>query len=163
MNNKILNVNDAIKTAQRLRKQNKTIVLVGGVFDILHVGHTKFLEKAKQLGDYLFVLLEDDERPRRIKGKNRPINYQKERAIVLSALQSVDFVILLKRMTSNDNYDKIISQIIPNVIATTYPDPGVEHKIRQGKLINAKVKYVMKRLYKHSATRLANLIKEKNL
>ncbi|MBI2028251.1 MAG: adenylyltransferase/cytidyltransferase family protein [Candidatus Levybacteria bacterium] len=160
---KILNIKDAIKISKKLRNQNKTIVLVGGFFDILHVGHITFLEKAKQLGDYLFVLLEEDERSRKIKGKNRPINSQTERAIILSAIQSVNFVILLKKMTSNEIYDRIIVQISPNVIATTYPDPKVVHKIRQAKLINGKVEYVIKRINKYSSTRLANLIAEKRL
>lgn len=163
MSKKILNINEAIRTAQSLRKQNKSIVLVGGFFDILHVGHIKFLKKAKRLGDYLFVFLEDDEKSKKLKGKNRPINPQRVRAIILSSLKSVDFVILLIKMTNNDKYDKIIGQIGPNVIATTYSDPAIEHKIRQGKLIKAKVKFVMKRLNEYSSTRLTNLIKEKGV
>lgn len=160
--NKILKINKAIEVAQKLRDLNKTIVLAGGFFDILHVGHIKFLENAKKLGDFLFLLLEDDKKAR-IKGKNRTINTQKERAIVLSALTSVDFVILLKRMTNDDIYDKMISQLRPAVIATTYPDPKVEHKIRQAKLINGKVEYAIRRINKYSTTRLASLIKESNL
>lgn len=160
--NKILKVNEAIEIAQKLREQNKTIVVVGGFFDILHIGHIKFIENAKKFGDYLFLFLEEDKKSRRIKGKNRPINSQKERAIILSALRDIDFVVLLKKMTNNNIYDNIISQIAPNVIATTYPDPKVEHKIRQAKLVNGKVEYVIKRISKYSTTRLANLIK-KNL
>lgn len=160
---KIITVSGAIEIAQKFKEQNKTIVVVGGFFDILHVGHIKFLENAKKLGDYLFVLLEDDKKSKKIKGKNRPINLQKERAIVLSALRDVDFVILLKKMTNNESYDKIISQIWPTVIATTYPDPYIKHKIRQAKIVNGKVEYAIKRIYKHSTTRLVTLIKEKNL
>ena len=64
---KIINIKDAIKVSQKLRKQNKTIVLAGGFFDILHTGHIKFLEKSKKHGDYLFVLLEDDKKAREVK------------------------------------------------------------------------------------------------
>lgn len=161
--NKIIKVNDAIEVARKLRKQNKTIVLVGGFFDILHVGHIKFLENAKKLGDYLLLLLEEDKKSKEIKGKNRPINPQKERAIILSALTCVDFVILLKKVTNDDIYDKMISQLQPSVIATTYPDPAIEHKIRQAKLIKGKVEYAVKRINKYSTTKLANLIKHKKL
>ena len=154
---KMLTMKEAIKIANNLKEQEKSIVLVGGFFDILHAGHIKFLQNAKKQGDYLFVLLEDD--ASKTKGKNRPVNSQKNRAIVLASQVSVDFVVLLKKMTNNKNYDNIVSQIAPNVIATTYPDPKVEHKIRQAKLVNGKVEYVIKRIYEYSTTRLANLIK----
>ena len=98
-----------------------------------------------------------------MKGSNRPINSQKDRAIILSALRDVDFIILLKKMTNSDIYDNIISQISPGVIATTYPDPKVKHKIRQAKLVNGRVEYVIKRISKYSTTRVVNLIKESNL
>lgn len=163
MRKKILSIKETIKISQEIRKINKSIVLVGGVFDILHTGHIKFLENAKKLGDFLFVLLEDDKASTKIKGKNRPINNQRERAIILSSLKNVDFVILLKKMTNNDNYDSIISQILPTVIATTYPDPAIKHKIRQAKLVNGKVAYAINRIYKYSTTKLANLIKNVNL
>lgn len=159
MNNKILSIKDAIKASQEIRKQNKSIVLVGGFFDILHIGHIKFLENAKKFGDYLFLLLEDDAASTKAKGENRPINSQRDRAIILASLLNVDFVVLLKKMTNNDSYDKIISQIRPTVIATTYPDPAIKHKIRQAKLVNGKVEYAIKRIYEYSTTRLANLIK----
>lgn len=159
---KMLTINQAIEVGKRLRQNGKSIVLAGGFFDILHIGHIKFIENAKKFGDYLFLFLEEDKKSR-IKGKNRPINSQKERAIILSALKDIDFVVLLKKMTNNDIYDNIISQIAPSVIATTYPDPAIEHKIRQAKLVNGKVEYVIKRISKYSTTRLANLIKEKNL
>lgn len=160
---KIVNIKQAIKISKQLKSHGKKIVLVGGFFDILHVGHIKFLENAKKLGDYLFLLLEDDEASKRVKGENRPINNQKERAIILHSLRTVNFIVLLKEMTNNDNYDNIISQIQPSVIATTYPDPAIEHKIRQAKLVNGKVEYVIKRIPKYSTTQLANLIKELNL
>lgn len=163
MDNKILSIKEAIEVARKLKKQKKTIVLIGGFFDILHVGHIKFLENSKQLGDYLFLLLEEDKKSKEIKGKNRPINPQKERAIILSSLTSVNFVVLLKEMTSDLNYDKIISQIAPSVIAATYPDPAIKHKIRQAKFINGKIQYAIRRISKYSTTRLASLIKNKNI
>jgi len=153
--NKIIKVNEAIQIAQKLKKQDKTIVLVGGFFDILHLGHIKFLESSKKQGDYLFVLLEDDDKARKIKGPKRPINLQKDRAKILSALEIVDYVVLLKNMTKDAQYDKIILQIAPDVIATTYGDPYIRHKRRQTKLVKGKVMFVTKRISNYSTTQLA--------
>lgn len=155
---KILNIKDSIEIAKKLKSKNKTIVVVGGIFDILHLGHIKFLENAKKYGDYLFLLLEDDIKARKEKGKDRPIHSQKDRAKILSSLQSVDYIVLLTNMTSNIRYDKIMVELKPDVIATTYGDPYVEHKKRQARLINGKVEYVTKRIYSHSASKYIKLI-----
>lgn len=152
---KVIGIQEAINIAKKIRKQGKTIVLAGGFFDILHVGHIKFLENAKKHGDYLFVLLENDNKAKQIKGPKRPINSQKDRAKILSSLQSVDFIILLKNMTNNSDYDKIIIQIAPNVIATTSGDPYMNHKKRQAKKTKSKVVCVIRRIYDHSTTQLA--------
>ena len=78
--NKIINVNDAIELAQKLNKENKKIVITGGCFDILHIGHIKLFDESKKKGDFLFVLLENDNSVRKLKGEGRPINPQIERA-----------------------------------------------------------------------------------
>lgn len=155
---KILTTKQAIEIAQKLRGQNKTIVVAGGFFDILHLGHIKFLENSKKHGDYLFVLLEDDNKARKVKGANRPINSQKDRAKILSALKSVDYVILLKNMTDNAKYDRIIIQIEPSVITSTYGDPYIKHKNRQARMVNGKVICVIKRIYNLSTTKLSKYI-----
>ena len=155
---KILNIKQAIKVSKELKNLNKTIVLAGGFFDILHVGHIKFLQNSKKHGDYLFVLLEDDNKAKQTKGPKRPINSQKERAIILSSVQSVDYVILLKDMTNNNQYDKLIDQIAPSALATTYGDPYIIHKKRQAKLVQGKVIYVIRKIRKYSTTQLANFI-----
>ena len=156
--NKIVTPQKAIEIAKQIKHTGKSIVLVGGFFDILHVGHIKFLENAKKNGDYLFILLEDDQKARKIKGANRPINSQKNRAKILSTLHSVNYVILLKNMTNNAKYDRLIIQMRPNVLAATYGDPYIKHKERQAKLINGKVVCVMERIYNHSTTKLAKRI-----
>jgi len=155
---KILSIKDAIKISQQLRKQDKTIVVAGGIFDILHLGHIKFLEKSKKYGDYLFVLLGEDSKTTKEKGKDRPINSQKLRAKILSSIQSVDYVVMLKNMTNNQLYDKLMVEMHPDIIATTYGDPYVGHKERQAKLIQGKVVYVIKRIDDYSATKYTKLI-----
>ncbi|MCL4418813.1 adenylyltransferase/cytidyltransferase family protein [Patescibacteria group bacterium] len=160
---KILNAQKAIRISRQLREKNKRIVLAGGCFDILHMGHVKFLENAKKLGDVLFVLLESDESVKKLKGKNRPINQQKERAGVLRALETVSHVVLLKNMKTDNDYDNLITQIKPHIIATTQNDPYKKHKERQAKLIKAKVAYVIQRIKSKSTTRLAKLIKKDSL
>jgi D-glycero-beta-D-manno-heptose 1-phosphate adenylyltransferase len=92
---------DKIKTkdqireiSENLRKQNKKIVTTNGSFDILHYAHVNLLEKAKQEGDILIVLINSDSSIRKFKGENRPIIPEHERAIMLSALQSVDYIVI---------------------------------------------------------------------
>ncbi len=155
---KILNIKEAIEIAQKIKKKNKSIVVAGGFFDILHLGHIKFLKNAKKQGDHLFVFLEEDSKALKEKGALRPINSQKLRAEILSGIQSVDYVVMLKNMTNNDLYDKIMVKIQPAIIATTYGDPYIEHKRRQAKLIGGKVVYVMKRLKDYSTTKYIKLI-----
>lgn len=155
--NKIITTERAIKISKKIKAAGKSIVVVGGFFDILHLGHIKFLEKAKKYGDCLFVLLEEDENAKE-KGKDRPINPQKLRAKILSSIQSVDYILMLKNMTNNKLYDKLMVKIRPDIIATTYADPDIDHKKRQAKLINAKVVYAIKRIDSHSTTKYLKLI-----
>lgn len=152
---KILSVKEAITISSKLHEQNKTIVLVGGCFDIIHVGHVEFLKKAKEKGNALFVLLESDKKVKQIKGKNRPIHTQKERAKVLSVLEMVDYVILLSYFAENKDYDNLVMQIKPDIIATTKTDKYKKHKERQAKLLNAQVLDVIDRLPNKSTNLLA--------
>jgi len=155
---KILNIKEAVELAQKLEKQNKTIVVAGGFFDILHLGHIEFLKKSKKYGDYLFVLLEEDSKATKEKGRKRPINSQKLRAKILSSLQSVDYIIMLKNMTNNESYDKLMVEMQPSVIATTYGDQYIDHKRRQAKLIQGRVVYATKKINNHSTTKYTKLI-----
>ncbi len=84
-----------------IRKTQK-IVFTNGVFDILHYGHVRYLESAKRLGDILIVGLNSDSSTKRLKGTSRPVNYEKDRAYVLSCLKSVDIVCLFEEDTPID-------------------------------------------------------------
>ena len=92
--------------------KNKNIVFTNGCFDVLHSGHIKYLEISKGFGDLLIVGLNSDESIRRIKGKNRPINYQKDRAYMLSALEFVDYIVIF----DDDTPYNLINQIKPDII-----------------------------------------------
>ncbi|OGH39195.1 MAG: hypothetical protein A3B44_02695 [Candidatus Levybacteria bacterium RIFCSPLOWO2_01_FULL_38_21] len=163
MKKNILTVEESIRLSEKLKQQGKQIVLAGGCFDILHLGHIKFLESAKKLGNILFVLVEGDESVKKLKGKNRPINNQNERAKVLAALEVIDYVVLLPQMKTDKDYDKLITQINPDFIAATQDDPNILHKKRQTKLVGGKLKIVTKRIESKSTTKLAKLISKQNI
>jgi FAD synthetase len=124
------------------RKDEGRIVLVGGCFDILHIGHVRFLSEAKGMGDYLVVLLESDKNVKKLKGKNRPIFIQKERAEMLSALESVDLIIPLPMMENDTDYLDLVMKIKPDIIAVTEKDPLIQKKRRQAKEVGGKLKIV---------------------
>ena len=149
---------DAISLVQKRKNKNKKIVLVGGCFDILHIGHITFLEKAKKEGDVLVVLLESNQSIRKSKGKDRPINSLKDRAKILSALKYVDVVIPLPPMETDQEYDNLIGKIHPDIIAITKGDPGISHKKRQAKKLGIKLKIVTNIIKDSSTTNLIKLL-----
>lgn len=132
--------------------KDKKVVLVGGCFDILHPGHVIFLQKAKRAADYLVVLLESDAKVKKLKGVNRPVHTQKERAIVLKALKFVDRVILLPNMKNDSDYERLIKQIKPDIIAATKGSEDNHLKKRAAKLVGAKLVYVTKMIGYHSSS-----------
>jgi len=156
--NKIISIKKAKKIAKDFRKQNKKIIITGGCFDILHVGHMKLFNESKKQGDFLFVLLENDKTVKKLKGRGRPINPQLERAEVLANLSSVDYIVMLHEMKNNEDYDNLISDLMPSVITTTENDPQVIHNERQAKKVGAKVLYVTKRINNKSTSLIAKII-----
>lgn len=87
------------KLAENLHKQGKKIVFTNGCFDILHVGHVKYLEEAKSYGDILILGLNADSSVKKLKGDSRPINTQDDRAYILASLESVDYVVIFEEET----------------------------------------------------------------
>ncbi len=160
--NRIINTEKAIKISKKLKREGRRLVLGGGCFDILHLGHIKFLTAAKKKGDVLFILLENDKNVEKFKGKDRPINSQAERAMVLSSLRSVDYVIILGEMKTNSDYDKLIINLKPDIIATTKKSKQIIHNTRQAKLVDAELALVINRISNKSTTRLANIISQEN-
>lgn len=95
-----------------LKRQGKKVVFTNGCFDILHRGHVEYLQKAKQLGDVLIVGLNTDASVKRLKGAERPIVQQEDRAIVIAALAAVDYVCLF----DEDTPYELIRAIVPDVL-----------------------------------------------
>jgi rfaE bifunctional protein nucleotidyltransferase chain/domain len=83
---------EILNIVAELRKKGKKIVTTNGCFDILHVGHVKYLKEAKKLGDVLIVAVNSDRSVRKIKGPGRPITNEKDRMEILSSLSCVDYV-----------------------------------------------------------------------
>ncbi len=112
MRSKILKLTDLIQKVKNLRKSGKQIVFTNGCFDILHVGHVRYLNTARSEGDVLVVGLNSDASVKSIKPDNRPIVTQKERAEVLAGLAFVDFITIF------DESDPLalISAIKPDIL-----------------------------------------------
>jgi D-beta-D-heptose 7-phosphate kinase/D-beta-D-heptose 1-phosphate adenosyltransferase len=96
----------------KLKEDNKKIVFTNGVFDIIHRGHIEYLNEAKKLGDILIVGLNSDSSVKIIKGNNRPINNEDDRAIVLYNLKPVNHVVIFEE----DNPRELIRQIVPDIL-----------------------------------------------
>lgn len=103
---------EMIKIISNLKSKGKRIVFTNGCFDILHRGHVSYLDKAKSLGDVLILGLNSDASVRRLKGEDRPINNEDDRAFVLAALEAVDFVVIF----DEDTPYELISALKPNIL-----------------------------------------------
>ena len=108
----IKSFNEIARIVSTCRANNKKIIFTNGCFDILHVGHVKYLESAKSFGDVLIVGLNSDASVKRLKGQSRPINEQGDRAYILAALESVDYVVLF----DDDTPYELIRLIKPDVL-----------------------------------------------
>jgi len=135
-------------------KNCEEIVLVGGCFDILHLGHVTFLEEAKKLGKILVILLESDETIKKLKGENRPINRQIDRAEMLTKLKMVDYVVMLPELKNNQDYVDLIKKISPKIIATSGNDEKIELKKQEAKIVGAKLVEVIKRINQYSTSQM---------
>lgn len=101
------------KTLAAMRSKGKKIVFTNGCFDILHVGHVEYLQKARSLGSALVIGLNSDASVKKIKGEDRPLNKEIDRAKVLAALSSVDYVTIFSEPTP----EKLIKQLKPDILA----------------------------------------------
>ena len=102
MNAKIIDMNELAQRARELRAAGEKLVATNGCFDLLHVGHVRYLQAARGLGDVLAVGLNGDRSVRELKGNGRPINNEADRAEVLAALECVDFVAIFPEMRATE-------------------------------------------------------------
>ena len=107
-----LDKKQALELVSRTKKRNERIIMTNGCFDIIHAGHVSYLMKAKSLGDFLVVAVNDDNSVTRLKGNGRPVNTLKNRMKVLNALASVDLVISF----SEDTPEELISFLEPDIL-----------------------------------------------
>lgn len=109
---KIITQPEAEKIVRSLNAENKSVVFTNGCFDILHVGHLELLEKAKSFGDVLIVGMNSDSSVKQIKGPDRPILIEQDRARLLAAIEMVDYVVLFDEETPFE----LLRQIKPNIL-----------------------------------------------
>ena len=112
MKSKLKTWEEITNIIKELKSQNKKIVFTNGCFDILHSGHVQYLAEAKELGDILILGLNSDSSVKRLKGNDRPINNEIERATVLSALCTISHIVIFKE----DTPYKLINHIKPDIL-----------------------------------------------
>lgn len=134
--------------------KDKKTILVGGCFDLIHFGHLKFLEKAKEQGNFLIVALESDEFIKKHK-KKQPVHQQLERAEILANLNMVDMIILLPLFKTNNDYFNLVKKISPRIIAVTKGDKQIENKRKQAMEVGAEVREVVPSLKNFSTRNIA--------
>ena len=98
-NDKIITREQVSQIVSQLKREGRKVAFTNGCFDLLHIGHLELLENARKLGDILIVGLNSDDSVRRLKGPQRPINTQLDRARILAALEVVDYVVIFNEDT----------------------------------------------------------------
>jgi rfaE bifunctional protein nucleotidyltransferase chain/domain len=111
--NKLIERGDLARVASQLRKQGKRIVLANGCFDILHVGHVRYLEGASAEGDALIVAVNADSGVNGLKGPGRPVLNEHARALLVAALREVDYVVIF----AEPNVESLLIELRPDVHA----------------------------------------------
>ncbi|HEX9917015.1 MAG TPA: D-glycero-beta-D-manno-heptose 1-phosphate adenylyltransferase [candidate division Zixibacteria bacterium] len=155
----VVKLNRLIRIREKARKARKRIVFTNGCFDILHRGHIDFLKKAKRLGDILIVGLNTDSSVKKIKGKQRPIISQNDRAEILANLLPVDYVCLFHEETPR----RLISALMPDVLVKgrDYKKRGIVGKdiveLSGGKVV--RIKLVQGKSTKHIINTVLNRYK----
>ena len=112
MSGKILSHEDLANERERLRAAGQTLVFTNGVFDILHVGHVRYLSEARALGDALVIAINSDRSVRELKGPDRPLTKENDRAEILAALRAVDYVTIFDDVSPRS----LIARLLPDVL-----------------------------------------------
>jgi len=102
MNSKIITLPELGRRAGEIRQAGKRLILTNGCFDLLHVGHVRYLKEARELGDFLAVAVNGDDSVRALKGLGRPLNSETDRAEILAALEAVNFVTIFSSLRATE-------------------------------------------------------------
>ncbi|MDO8460309.1 MAG: D-glycero-beta-D-manno-heptose 1-phosphate adenylyltransferase [Nanoarchaeota archaeon] len=108
---KVVDLEELKRIVEEQKRKGRKIVWTNGCFDILHIGHIKYLQEAKKLGDILIVGINSDESVKKLKGPERPLQSEKERAEILSALDCVDYITIFPDITSTS----LLGELQPNI------------------------------------------------
>ena len=111
MSGKIVDLNELARRSNELRQRGKKLVVTNGCFDLLHVGHVRYLKAARRLGDALAVGVNGDKSVRELKGANRPINNARDRAELVAALEDVDLVTIFEETRATHFLEKVAPAI----------------------------------------------------
>src|ERR1043165_3438936 len=112
MSGKIVSIDELLRERARLSGEGQRLVFTNGCFDILHVGHVRYLQRARELGDALLVAVNSDRWVRELKGAGRPVMNEDERAELLAALGAVDYVTIFDDISPRS----LIAEILPDVL-----------------------------------------------
>lgn len=154
---KVKNIQELKEIVENLKQQNKTIVTTNGAFDILHISHINLLKKIKSLGDVLIVLINGDSSPFfKTKGPNRPVVPEQERAEMLAALESIDYVTIFQE----DKPLNFLKELKPQIHSKGYQGIPTRNKEEEELLEswNGKLEFVNSE-GSHSTTDIINKIK----
>ncbi|MBR1681604.1 adenylyltransferase/cytidyltransferase family protein, partial [bacterium] len=107
---KLVSQDEIVKIVRKFQNLGKTVVTTNGCYDILHVGHVRYLQKTKEIADYSVIMLNSDGSVKKNKGDNRPVNTELDRAEILCALSCVDYVVIFDEKSPC----KLLDEIKPN-------------------------------------------------
>ena len=108
---KIVTQEEIVNIVREGQSKGKVFAATNGCFDILHIGHAKYLQKTKELADFSIIMLNSDSSVRKLKGDGRPVNNENDRAELLTYLSCVDYVVLFEE----ESPSKLLEKILPNV------------------------------------------------
>ncbi len=146
-----------IGKAKAAKEQGKKIVIASGVFDLLHAAHREYLQKAKEAGDYLIVLLESDIRTKEMKGEGRPVWDQNRRRQEILNLGFVDDVLILPPEFKNPlRYEEIVILLAPDVYAVSSNSVAQDHKTKMMIKYGGEMKVVLQEIPDVSTTNIVN-------
>ncbi len=112
MSGKVVSIDELREERERLRAEGKKLVFTNGCFDLLHVGHVRYLAQARALGDALVVAVNSDRSVRELKGAGRPVMNEEERAELLAALSGVDYVTVFDDTSPR----RLIGEVLPDIL-----------------------------------------------